>query len=91
MSIKRVKIKIEGQVQGVGFRFKAFLMAKKLGLSGFAKNEIDNSVIIEIQGDSQKVQDMIKWAKKGPDSAQVSDFDIKEMEILENERRFETR
>jgi len=88
MAIKRVKIKIEGQVQGVGFRFNAFLLSKKLDLSGWAKNLEDGAVEIEAQGDSQKVQDMIEWARIGPDSAQISNFNVEEMEILENEREF---
>ena len=90
MPQKRIKIKIEGQVHGVGFRYNAFLIAKKLGLVGLAKNLEDGSVEIEAQGDSQKIQDLIEWAKKGPPSAKVSKIDVEEMEILENEREFKT-
>ena len=42
---------IEGQVQGVGFRYRACYAAQSLGLTGWVENEDDGSVSLEVQGD----------------------------------------
>ena len=42
---------IEGQVQGVGFRYRARYAAQSLGLTGWVENEDDGSVTLEVQGD----------------------------------------
>lgn len=42
---------IEGQVQGVGFRYRAMYAAQSLGLTGWVENEDDGSVSLEVQGD----------------------------------------
>ena len=40
-----------GQVQGVGFRYRARYAAQSLGLTGWVENEDDGSVTLEVQGD----------------------------------------
>jgi len=42
---------VRGQVQGVGFRYRAQYAAQSLGLTGWARNEEDGSVTLEVQGD----------------------------------------
>ena len=42
---------IEGQVQGVGFRYRARYAAQTLELTGWVENEDDGSVTLEVQGD----------------------------------------
>ena len=54
MSI-RVNLKIEGQVQGVGFRPFVYKLANKLNLAGFVKNSI-NGVVIEIEGIEENIK-----------------------------------
>ena len=41
----------KGQVQGVGFRYRARYAAQSLGLTGWVENEDDGSVTLEVQGD----------------------------------------
>lgn len=48
-----------GQVQGVGFRYRARHAAVSLGLTGWVKNEWDGSVEMEIQGDADSINHMI--------------------------------
>ena len=57
--IVRYKIIFRGIVQGVGFRYEAWLIAGKLGLTGFAENLPDGSVRMEIQGQENKIQHLI--------------------------------
>ena len=47
---KRLHLRFVGQVQGVGFRWTASIVAKNLGLTGWVRNESDGSVTAEIQG-----------------------------------------
>ena len=41
---------IYGRVQGVGFRYTAKYLALSLGLTGWARNEWDGTVTMEVQG-----------------------------------------
>ena len=45
---------ISGQVQGVGFRYRARYAAQALDLTGWVENEDDGSVTLEVQGDPVK-------------------------------------
>lgn len=52
----RRRYSIEGQVQGVGFRYRARYAAQSLGLTGWVENEDDGSVTLEVQGDPALIQ-----------------------------------
>ena len=52
---QRVYIRIEGMVQGVGFRPYVYRLATSLGLAGWVRNT-SGSVIIEVEGPSAAVQ-----------------------------------
>lgn len=41
---------LHGRVQGVGLRYRVSTLAKRLGLTGWVKNEYDGSVSMELQG-----------------------------------------
>ena len=51
----RRRYSIEGQVQGVGFRWTSQRVAFDLGLTGWVRNEPDGSVSMELQGPSEAV------------------------------------
>ena len=65
------RIRISGQVQGVGFRWNAAHQARKFGLHGFAKNTPDGNVYIEAEGIESELKKFIEWCKTGPRSAVV--------------------
>ena len=44
-----------GRVQGVGFRYTAKMLAQSLGLTGWVKNEWDDTVVMEVQGREQLI------------------------------------
>lgn len=71
----RAHIFVSGKVQGVFFRETTQKKAKKLGLSGWVKNLKDGRVEAVFEGDKDKVEKMVKWAKKGPFFAQVKGFE----------------
>ncbi len=57
--IKRKRIFITGQVQGVGFRPAVYQIATKLGLSGFVYNDT-KGVTIELQGQEDKIEEFLR-------------------------------
>ena len=57
---KRYGIIFSGIVQGVGFRYEAWLIAKKLGLTGFAENLPNGDVHMEVQGPDNKITHLLK-------------------------------
>ena len=67
----RAHIIVSGLVQGVFFRATTRQKALSLGLSGWVKNLTDGKVEAVFEGEKEKVKEMVEWAKKGPDSAQV--------------------
>lgn len=55
---------VYGRVQGVGFRYTTQYEAKKLGLTGYAKNLDDGSVEVVACGDEEQVEKLNAVVKK---------------------------
>ncbi len=55
---------ITGQVQGVGFRYRARYAAQTLDLTGWVQNEDDGSVTLEVQGDPDKFISLFAMIQK---------------------------
>lgn len=54
-SPRRLALRFEGEVQGVGFRWTSQRVANRLGLTGWVRNEWDGSVSMELQGSDQDI------------------------------------
>lgn len=80
----------QGRVQGVGFRYRCMTIAKRLGLSGFVKNEYDYSVTAQIQGDEKVIEKLIEQLFSEPFIC-IDHLDYKELPLLKNESSFEVR
>jgi acylphosphatase len=70
------RLRIKGQVQGVGFRDWANDEAAARGLAGWVRNRSDGSVELMISGADDKVQDMLRACTQGPPLAIVHNIDI---------------
>lgn len=53
--IRRLSLRFEGEVQGVGFRWTSRRLANEIGLTGWVRNEWDGSVSMELQGTSDQI------------------------------------
>jgi len=61
--MKTIKIKVEGQVQGVFFRQTTQEKARELGLKGTVKNCDDDSVEIIATGTKEQLDRLVTWCR----------------------------
>ncbi|OGD88183.1 hypothetical protein A2870_02530 [Candidatus Curtissbacteria bacterium RIFCSPHIGHO2_01_FULL_41_11] len=71
-----VSIRVFGSVQGVFFRRSAKEEADKLGVTGWVRNKADGSVEVLAVGEGDKLEDFLKWCKKGPPLAKVENVEV---------------
>ena len=81
-------ITVHGRVQGVGFRYTAQAAAKRIGVTGWVKNEWDGSVALYCEGPREKVERFVQWCRQGPPSALVTDIDLHEKQPAGRHRSF---
>lgn len=89
--MKRVHIFISGDVIGVGFRAWTLRNAQKLELNGFVRNMDYKTVEVVLEGEKEKVTEMVAICKKGPDIAWVENVKIVWEEATEEFTGFEIR
>ena len=64
-------VRVEGHVQGVGFREACIDQARSLQLAGWVRNRLDGSVEALLQGSPDALTRMQAWLKRGPPAARV--------------------
>ncbi|HJY96118.1 MAG TPA: carbamoyltransferase HypF, partial [Streptosporangiaceae bacterium] len=65
MTPVRTAIRVEGIVQGVGFRPYVYTLATGLGLGGFVGNDVDG-VFVEVEGPSAAVTEFLRKLERDP-------------------------
>ena len=82
---KRVsfRLRIEGVVQGVGYRAFAATEARKLRLDGWVRNRSDGTVEAQVTGDTANVESFVQACLRGPRGAKVTNIDLRNCEPLE--------
>lgn len=81
---KRIHVFISGRVQGVFFRYTSKELAEQLGVTGWIRNLPDGRVEAVVEGDEDKVEEMLEFFRKGPPLARVD-----KVEVIEEEYRGE--
>lgn len=82
--MKTVKIRVSGEVHGVGFRDYVSNNARELGLSGWVRNRKDDTVEIEASGAQTPLDNFLEIVKKGPPNSVVANIDIDWQEIAKS-------
>ena len=76
MAMIRVHLLIQGEVQGVCYRATTREEAERLGLKGWVRNLDSGDVEAEVEGPEEIVEEFIRWCRKGPPAASVSDVKV---------------
>jgi len=69
-------VRIEGLVQGVGYRAWTERAAIGFGLEGWVRNRRDGSVEAVFQGDDGAVSEMLAHCKQGPSGSAVTRVEV---------------
>ncbi|MHB0896630.1 MAG: acylphosphatase [Spirochaetales bacterium] len=67
---------VEGEVQGVGFRYSALTEARSLAIAGWVRNTEDGEVEVWAEGDEADLDEFIRWLKHGPLYARVENVRV---------------
>ncbi len=86
----RKQITFYGQVQGVGFRYRAKCAAEFAGATGWVRNEEDGSVSMEIQGTEEQIDEVIQEIERGS-YVRIENMNVRSIPIETEERRFRVR
>ncbi|KTC83084.1 acylphosphatase [Legionella cincinnatiensis] len=70
---------VSGKVQGVWYRASAQAEARKLGISGWARNLDDGRVEVFACGTVDNLQMLYEWLKEGPKFAVVEECTYEEL------------
>ena len=81
-----VHLLVTGRVQGVGFRWFVRVAGRRLGLSGWVRNCDDGSVEIAASGPDEKLEELRRQVKRGPDAALVDE--VRDLEEVEDNLEF---
>lgn len=82
MASVRVRLRIVGDVQGVGFRQFVRSRSEPLGVGGFVQNRTDGSVVAELEGEPEKVRELERVIRQEHPYARVEQVDREEVAVL---------
>ncbi len=75
-TVRTLHVRIEGLVQGVGYRAWVESTARAMGLTGWVRNRRDCSVEMVLQGPPERVGDMLHRCEQGPPGARVTKVEV---------------
>ena len=81
MSVVRRRVVVRGRVQGVWFRASAEREAIPRRVSGFARNQRDGSVLLELEGEAADVEAVVAWCRLGPPRAEVTAVEVSDVPV----------
>jgi len=86
--MKRYYLIYSGIVQGVGFRWRIMNIANRYGLTGTAKNLSNGDVEVQVQGNVESFAEFLKESLSPDRFIEINDYSIKEIDLVDNEKRF---
>ena len=69
--MRRLHAKVQGRVQGVGFRYYCLKFGRSLGLSGWVRNLDDGSVELLVEGEEARLKELLVAVRRGPPASRV--------------------
>lgn len=86
----RKHLVFSGDVQGVGFRWRARHAARAVGATGWVRNERDGRVSMELQGTEEQIDQVLDALERGL-YIRISDIEVYSLPVDPEERSFVTR
>lgn len=77
--VRRLRLRVLGRVQGVGFRHFAASAARRLGVVGHVRNELDGSVTLEAEGEEAAIELLLGQVRRGPPHAAVAEVVVEDL------------
>jgi acylphosphatase len=74
--ITTLRLRIEGIVQGVGFRAFVLREANARRLNGWVRNRLDGSVEAVASGPTKQIEALVTACTRGPTGARVAHIDL---------------
>ena len=75
-----LRLRIEGKVQGLGYRDFVVGEATRLGVDGWIRNRADGTVEALVSGSNKAVETLVGLCMKGAPGAQVKDVELHKAE-----------
>ena len=60
----------------MSFRATCQREAEARGVTGWARNELDGTVSVWLEGEPEAVEALIEWCRRGPSTARVTTIDV---------------
>ena len=79
MSLRRIRARVTGRVQGVGFRYFTWSVGRNLDLVGYVRNEPDGVVLVEAEGPADSIAQLLLQVQRGPANARVERTEVEEL------------
>jgi acylphosphatase len=86
--MRRARAIVMGKVQGVSFRAATASEARRLGVVGWVRNRSDGGVELEVEGDDERVAQLLAWCERGPPAARVTTVHVDEQAPTGAETKF---
>jgi acylphosphatase len=75
VELARLHARINGLVQGVGFRYFVLEAAHRLGVAGWVRNLPDRQVEVVAEGDRARLEGLLAELQQGPPGSRVREVD----------------
>ena len=85
----RKRIRLQGWVQGVGLRYRARHAAEHFGCTGWVRNEWDGSVVLELQGAEEAIDQVLLAIERGR-YVRIENMEVGTVPLCAEERGFRT-
>jgi acylphosphatase len=69
-------VRVSGRVQGIGYREACVGRARELGITGWVRNRMDDSVEAMLQGSPEQLGHMCSWLRDGMPAARVDELEV---------------
>jgi acylphosphatase len=86
----RVRVAVDGRVQGVWYRQSCQREAEAQGVTGWVRNNEDGTVEAVLEGEPEAVSRVLEWMRHGPPHAVVTRV-VTHQEVPRHERGFVIR